>query len=454
MQLTPADITMDWLKSITVDQFRSVLQQAKSQQDPTLLALNTLLTDKEAKRLVNEMLNDPDYVPVAKRPLTEEEQAAIADDQARADQQAQEAEANAAVAAQQEQDSAYSVQLAQNRANEDAQAAQIGMVLIRNAYGDIEKIIHDYQARDEDGNPIGNPTHFESTNLIVHCGKLQNAHINAGRYAERMRGDKHKVASATMTAGIKSEKAEAAAARSRALAEEAAKEQDGAKMQEAVKASIEAEKESQEALRAAQETGRAITNSWLADHTEDFLPCQASSKIMGDYMTANGLSWTYDNLEKTFQAVKDQLPKPVRSVATTPVSEATNTPAEATMTEAEASAQSAVAPANVAVRVSAAQANPQAVPPASAATAPTANVAVNRPVVTRKPVVNGGLQPGTLSAPRPESTATTPEDIAATRSRLLKEIRNMPNEVYRKKIANDTKYVAQLKAAGIPVIGK
>jgi hypothetical protein len=48
----------------------------------------------------------------------------------------------------------------------------------------------------------------------------------------------------------------------------------------------------------------------------------------------------------------------------------------------------------------------------------------------------------------------TQEDIAATRSRLLKEIRQMPSEVYRKKIANDAKYVEQLKAAGIPVIGK
>jgi len=451
MALTPEQITMDWLRSITEKEFRAVLQQATTQKDPTLLALNVLLQDREAKKIVNEMVNDPDYVPYSKRTPDPAEAEQIVQDEALAAQQAQEAEA--AAAAEQAQID-YAHNLAARNLAEDELAVKYGMVIERDEYGNVVKVVHEYQVVDEDGRPIGRPTHFESSSLVEAIAKVQTAHTNGMRYAERIKSNRFKQSAASLAANEKSAAADAARARSTQLATEAVNEKDPAKMQEAVRAVAEAERQADEASANARAHGKAVAEEWMAEHVHDFYPCEASSQVMGTYLKANNLSMTYDNLETAFQAVKSQLPPVPRPTApeVVPVTP-NNQPAVAAEAPAAAAAQSAARPAVIPVKPVLKTATPPAAPPASAATAPTPNPTANQPTVTRKPVVNGGLQPGQLSAQRPtqqqvEATA------ASTRSEVLREVRNMSPEAYRKKIATDAKFVERLKAAGIPVYGK
>ena len=50
-----------------------------------------------------------------------------------------------------------------------------------------EKIVRDYQATDDEGNPIGRRTHLEADTWEDMSKKLEEAHVNAVRYAERMK---------------------------------------------------------------------------------------------------------------------------------------------------------------------------------------------------------------------------------------------------------------------------
>lgn len=416
--------TLDWLKSVTITEFKQQAGRiAPASQD--LADLNEVLTSDEGKKIAYEMLNDPDYIPISKRTPSPEEAAQIAADEAFAAQQAAEAAEAAAAAAVAATPPPAVVPLEEKK-----------------------KIVVDYQATDEDGRPIGRPTHIEGWTWEEVSKKQQDAHVNAVRYAERVKSNRVKQSAATTQFIEGSSAAKVARNESNKLAEEAVNEKDPAKMQEAVKKSVQAEREAQIAEEAARAHGRIIADTWMTDHEEEFAPIIANSNILGDWLKANSLPLTYDNLEKAFAACKHQIQKPERRAVSEPVPAApvANPPASATVAPV-ASAPPIAVPAAVSPETPLPPAVPQASsqPQAPTAPAPPPAAAPIAQPAARRPGVNGGIQPGAMSAARP---ATQPQPSTTTRAELLKAIKLMSSEQFRKKL-RDANYVKQLEAAGI-----
>ena len=408
-------VDLAWLESATLDDLKAAMRI------PAKLAeVNALLQTPEGNAISQEMLLDKDYVPKSKRVPTPEEAAQIAADQELAAAQAKWDEEEAARVA--------------------AEAAAPPPPVEEK-----KKIVVDYQVKDEaTGQPIGRPTHIEGWTSEEVYEKLQAAHANAVRYAERVKKNKvHDIEGSTKQAQnaerIKGLEQEATAA----VAEAAS---DPTKLVAAVRKVSAAEREAQIAEQTARARGVAVGNAWQADHKEDFLPCQANSNIIIGWLNANGLGATYENLELAFAATENQLVKPQPA----PVEEL-HAPAVVN--------PPAVAPAPVAAQPSitapAAEVAPTieaAVPTvhqAPVATAPTPVAAPIAQPATRRPGVNGSLPPGSLTAARPSAQRTPP---VSTQAEMLALIKDMPREEYRKKLKNP-EFVAQLRAAGIPVVG-
>lgn len=457
MKLTVDQINLTWLESANVNSLKDAMRAGGD----VLAAVNDLLKTPEGKKIAYEMLNDPDYVPKALRQPTPEEAELIAEDEARASAQAAEAEAqrlaNTAteLAAAASQPVVDAEALATRNANEDTEARKIGATLVRNTNGEIEKIVVDYQVRNDEGRPVGRATHFEAHTWVDILGKVINAHANAVTYGERIKTNRFKQSQAAFESTERSTAATAARAESERLAAEAVNEKDPVKMQEAVKKAATAEREAQSADQAAKAHGKIIAETWMSDHTNDFLVCQASINLIGGYLKENKLDMSYENLDKAFQAVKHQLP-PVptegqqESATAVPTSAATSTnPPPAAATES-ASAKASITQADLDEAVKKAlQSHLNAAPPAVSATAQeTTPATANQPSVARRPGVNGSLQPGSLSAARP-SASSTQQTPAETRSTLLRAIAKMGQAEFRRKL-KDAKYVAQLEAAGVP----
>ncbi len=446
-RFTASDINLEWLESATLEDLKSAMRTPE-----TLGAVNALLVTPEGKKIASEMLNDPDYKPKSRVQPTAEEAAQIAADVARASEEAAAALVPTAEAVPEVQPvvvNDLSKKIAAKRAQEDEAAVKYGLTIVRDADGDIEKVIHEYQATDEDGRPIGRPTHFESASLIEAIGKVQNAHVNAARYGDRVKNNRFKQSASALSAAEKSAAATSAMAESDRLAEEAANEKDPVKMKEAVKKSAAAQRESEKAEAAEKAHQQLVAQGWMDDHKEDFVPCLASSNIMREYMVANELLFTYDNLEKAFEAVKTQLPKVERQQATevsTSAAPVVNPPAAASTAAAVpvvANPPAVVAPVVEEKPI----VQPEVVTPTPTAEAPitTSVAAPNAQPATRKPGVNGSLQPGSMSAARPVTVMQTPEE---TRSKLMRDIGKMSSVEFRKKL-RDANYVKQLDAAGI-----
>ena len=445
--LTVEQINLDWLNAADLEELKNAMRSGGAVLD----AVNALLKTPEGKKIAYEMMNDPDYIPFSKRTPDPDEAAQIATDEAEAARQAAEAEA------QRQAD-----ELAAQQAQPSTETPTTEVPLVEEK----KKYVIDYQVTDEDtGRPIGRATHFESFGteveaLRVFVEKLKAAHINAVRYAERIKNNRFKQSAASLEAAERSVAATAAQAESDRLAAEAAKEQDPAKMQEAVKKAAAASRDAQIAREASLAHGRIIAQTWMEDHKHDFLPCDASTNIMGEYLKTNNLVLSYDNLERAFTAVKHQLP-PVPKEGQQ--GEATDvTPSAVTVDNSQPTAAAAPAAPSASIPPTAAPAaapetpapsQPSVAPPASTVPAQDSTPAApNKAPAARKPVVNGGLQPGQLSAQRP-SASSTPQAPEATRGQLLREIGKMDPAIYRRKLATDKNFREKLIAAGIPVVG-
>src|ERR1700687_692067 len=154
-------IDMNWLESATLADLKSAMRNPSQ-----LAAVNALLQTPEGKAIASEMLNDPDYIPKPRQAApTAEEAAQIAADLAIANQQ--EAEAAAAKLAE----------ATQPKVEEAVQPAA----------EEKKKIVLDYQVTAEDGTPLGRPTHIEGWSWEEVSEKQKQAHINAVRYAERVK---------------------------------------------------------------------------------------------------------------------------------------------------------------------------------------------------------------------------------------------------------------------------
>lgn len=444
-----SQFTLEWLKSVTKDEFIAQVKGLPA-NSPENAELTAVLNTPEGKLVAYEMVNDSDYVPYSKRTPDPAVAAQIAEDTARADAEALEQQQNAVALAAA---AAPAAPVTVDHGAEDDAAQAHGVTVVRDEHGAVVKYVVDYQVRSEDGRAIGRPTHFEARTLPELAGKLINAHTNAVTYSERVKNNKFKQSQTAYEGTNLAAAATLAQTESDRLMAEALKEQDPEKMKAAVAKTTEAQKAADDAVRAYKAHGNAIAESWCYDHKHDFLPVQANIDIMGDYIKANNLTMSYENLDAAFHAVQHKLspvPQQVErvSASVTPSAAApNNSAAAATATPTSQPASITQADVDAAVE-KALKAQLAALPPAPATGQQPTPATANQPTVARRPGVNGGLQPGSSTAARP-TVQTDAQTTAETRSTLVRAIGKMSQEEFRKKL-RDPNYVKQLEAAGVP----
>ncbi len=415
-------IDLTWLESATLVDLKSAMRNPSQ-----LAAVNALLQTTEGKAIASEMLNDPDYVPKPKQAApTPEEAAQIA--------------ADLAIANQQESDAAAARLAAEA-------SSKVEEVVVPPVAEEKKKIVIDYQVTAEDGASLGRPTHIEGWSNEEVIEKLKAAHINAVRYAERLKKNRVVSIEARTQQKQAQEQVEKSEQEASVAVEEAAKEKDPIKLKNAISKVSKADRDAEIARATARAQGKVIAEAWMVDHKEDFQPCEANTNIIGAWLAANQLELSYENLELAFVANETRLAKPVLQapVVEVPAAAAANPPAAAPVAPA-AQASSITPPAAVAAET----VLPPAVPasqPAAAASETASVAAPNAQPATRRPGVNGSLPPGSLSAQRPLAQQ---QPSTTTRADLLKEMKKMSSDELRKKLKN-TEYVSKLRAAGIPV---
>lgn len=309
---------------------------------------------------------------------------------------------------------------------EDEQLATVGISVIRDQYGNVSKLIQDYQATDENGNPIGRPTHLEARSWPEMSIKQKEAHIQATRAFHRLKTQKITFKEQPAAAPTEFSDADLLAAM------KDIKSDDPTKQLEAIRKVQKAEADKAKAeydrkLAEAEELRRQerVSLQFLARHKEDFNNCEANVKMIATYFEENQLAWTNDNLEIAFQALESELApvekKPV--VSATPDNPVRTAPVAQPVTQPAASATATqVAPAAV---------QPQAT--TTAQVTPAAN-----PQATARPGVNGGLVPGESSGSRPVSSSQ-PKGLTA------EEIKSWDGPTMRAKM-RDPKIRPQIEA--------
>lgn len=288
-------------------------------------------------------------------------------------------------------------------------AAQAEAQRVAEASAASKKIVVEYQATDEEGNPIGRPTHLEASSHEEMIGKMKEAHIQATRAFHRLK--KQKVQSLRE---VNNQPVAPAVAQTMSDADLLATVKDlksddpqkaleaHRKLNRAEAAKIQAEADAR--VSAADELRRQekVSYAFLKAHQNDFNNCEANVSLIKDYFQQNELAWTLDNLEIAFHALENELAPVAVSVAATP----------------PANPAPVVAPV---ATPAAAQAQPVATAPV--VTTPPANPAPAQP----RPGVNGGIVPGQNSAVRP---AATPKGLT------MDEINSWDGSTMRTKMRN------------------
>ncbi len=415
---TDTVINLAWLESATLEHLKSAMRNPSQ-----LAAVNALLQTPEGKAIASEMLNDPDYKPRPRQVIPSSEEAAqIAADTLLAEQQAAEADATARAA--------------------EVTPPPVSTPVVEEK----KKIVVDYQVTAEDGTNLGRRTHIEGWSWEEVSEKQKQAHVNAVRYAERLKANRITSVEARTQQKQAQEQVQKLEQEASTAVEEAAKEKDPAKLKDAISKVSKADREADIARETAKAQGRIIVNAWMADHKEDFQPCEANTDIIGKWLVANGLDLSYENLELAFVANETRLAKPVLQapVEEAPAAAAVNPPVAAPAASAVAT-PSITTPAAAAAEPVSTPAVPASQPVAAAPESTPVAAPIAQPAA-RRPGVNGSLPPGSLSAQRPPAQQ---QPQTTTRAELLKEMKN-PGFNLRKMLKN-SEYVRKLRAAGIPV---
>lgn len=346
-------------------------------------AFSDIINTAEGQAAVADVLNEiqvpvvpEEVVPVAEP--TDDEKAAAAIQQAEADRKIE--EARVAEEARKALDGAAQA--------EAAALATAGITITKDAAGNIIKIVKKYQATDENKEPLGHPTYLEAKSWAELSNKQEAAHTNALRLAERIRKQKVTFKQPTQNA-------------LEPLTDEQIKDyikifesepKTSAKFIEAMNA-VGDNKLAQAQIRERAAADSAVVTSWMRSHLYDFKPNEANSAMLTGYLRDNNLDYTRDNLEVAFLAVQDQLTGVESpSVSTEPENETPVTPVVVTPVATAAEVLAAPAPVQVSLPVAA---------------APVAPAPVIQQAPARRPGVSGGIQPGSLTAPRLEQKAPT-----------------------------------------------
>ena len=353
-------------------------------------------------------------------------------------------------------DKAVAEKAAADAAEQEKQLAEKARIAEEAAHPKT-KIVKEYQVRDEEGNPIGRPTHLEADLWEEMSEKQQAAHENAVRYAERMK----KRAALRPTPAVPQAPIPILSDEQR-KAFEAEAQAEGPKA-EIAKSKLEVDDANKERLQARQinEQAKIERESILfINANKDFYPCTGNARIMSEYLHAEGLEWNAGNLEIAYEKLASKLTsRPVEDVA--PVVPAN--PAPVVPTPQPAAAATPAAPAVVPAVENIPQTPPANNSPVVAAsvvaTEPSTKVepvvpipseipappAVNPPAPVKRPA--SGIEPGSLHGARRQQTAPT-ESTQQTVSEIKREVARMPLNVFKKNLRNP-KFREKLKFAGI-----
>ena len=314
-----------------------------------------------------------------------------------------------------------------------------------------KKIVREYQVRDEDGSPIGRPTHLEAWSSEEMIEKMQTAHENATRAFHRLKKQKLQFKETEQSRLLTPDEINQAAAK-------ALEGKDAGEALRLVRGVLDTEfkqKEVELQRKSDMQEGLAIANSFILRHRFDYNPCKANNDAMAEYLREHGLNYTLDNLEAAFIDLSEQGDKlaavDVNSFPTAkrPAEQATNTPVAAAAPPVVAPA--ALPPAAAVAATPEAVAQPTVVQEPSQ---PAVEATVTTPVATqpnaatptRRPGVNGSLPPGTMSANRPSAV-----DPAQARKEFMRELKAMEPSVIRQKLKSDPQFVKQLQTYGIRI---
>lgn len=320
-----------------------------------------------------------------------------------------------------------------------------------------QKIVREYQVKDENGNPIGRPTHLEADTWEEMALKLQAAHENAMRFAERLK----KRQSIKPEFNQPVQKVEL-------LSEEqlVQLQKDLDSNNDLAVAKAKAALELNEARKtyvknftlAEEQKAQNVSFEFMKLHPE-YNPCLANSQILGDYIQKENLAWTVSNLEIAYAATESQMApriqdNPQDTTAIDSEVEVARQAEEARVAEAAKAAQEAEEARLAALIEAAVQKRLErekaaiTTPPASVAAAtPVAtstpientSAAPNAPAAVRKPSVAGGIEPGSLHGSRSVGTTTPTKPVGYTKQDIVK----MSRDEYKKRM-RDPKFVAKV----------
>jgi hypothetical protein len=380
-------------------------------KDPAKLAeVNAFLLTPEGRGVISEVMAGeiPEPGDQVEEVVVEPNAAVEEFNQAEADQQA----ADAQVAAD---------KTAADKALADAETARVaeenlallaaGITVYRDAAGKIVKLVQEYQADDGHGNPVGRPTHLEARNWIELAGKQKEAHTQATRAFHRLKDQKTTFRKPVDP--IKIPDVPLMSEQERIQAAQDLNSDDETvvlKADRKLRADQIMRDQRNEAIQSEERRQREVSDEFKSRHLNDFNPCQANAKLIGDYIKENNLVWTLDNLELALAATEPQLVPVQGPVAEETVSVADNPP-EVPQAVQPAAQAPVITPAPVAA----------AVEPVVPAAAP------NPPVPARRPGVNAGLVPGQPSGQRP---VTQPAGLT------MKEIMKWTGDQMKKERAN------------------
>lgn len=363
------------------------------------------LADPKIKQEVESLvaLGRPDKraIAAAQAQAEEDAEAARIAQEAQEEQQRQE---------QLDIEAAATAKAAEDKAEADRIAAEEAAKAAAEA-AKPKKIVVEYQARDEAGNPIGRPTHLEAASWEEMSEKQKTAHIEATRALDRLKKrketaipKKEEVVPARMT----DEEAIAVAEQLRS---------DDPDVALAAQRKIDADAILKERLSARQEKEDARQEKesfiFMKRHLTDFYPCTANGAVLSNYLSENKLEWNADNLEIAFAATESQLapvPEAPAPVVQEPVPPVENT--TATAPPAEAAPVAPVVPA---------------APPAAA---------INPPAAPVRKVPNGGIVPG--------ETLTGRTQVAKPAGLTMKDIAKWDGPTMRKEMESSPKKRAEI----------
>jgi hypothetical protein len=196
--------------------------------------------------------------------------------------------------------------------------------------GEQQKWVIDYQATDESGNPIGNPTHLEADTQKELIEKMKETNIAIVRAYHKLKTGQQSGPDALKNA---EKRKPASEIKPRDWTTEEAFQttselQNPSTMRKAVRKAIEDElgaplDEVRESITRTRKIDQEFVNqAFMAAHRE-FYPCVANAKAIGKYLWENQLAYTIENLEIAFDYLKDSL---IQRPATQPSQQNTEVP--------------------------------------------------------------------------------------------------------------------------------